>query len=281
MHRLRRWMPGACGSWSDQLCEMNKEPGFSALAGAYDATFTETAVGRLQRELVWKLLEKHVPGTPNVLELNCGTGADAVWMGKRGWQVLATDISPEMVRVAQEKIEAGGMTDFVSAWVCAFSDVEYLPAESFDLIFSNFGGLNCISPEELAQLWPVLRSKLKPGGQIAVVIMGKFCLWETLYFLLKFKPWEAFRRLRKGPVDARLDHHTTVTTWYHHFRQPSLSSIMQVKSYPVGFWLPPSYLDPFFAKYPRGLRVLGFLERHCCPRWLAWGADHCFLLGKA
>jgi ubiquinone/menaquinone biosynthesis C-methylase UbiE len=236
---------------------MSSDPAFSAVASDYDATFTETAVGRLQRELVWKLLEKHVQGVPNVLELNCGTGADAVWMGKRGWQVLATDISPEMLRVAHEKIEKERLTDKVSVQVCAFAELQSLPSGHFDLIFSNFGGLNCISPKELAQLWPVLRSKLKPGGQIAAVIMGKFCLWETLYFLLKLKPKEAFRRLGTSPVEA----HT--------------------QAYPIGFWLPPSYLDPFFSRHPKALRLLNFLERYCCPRWLAWGSDHYLLLGNA
>jgi ubiquinone/menaquinone biosynthesis C-methylase UbiE len=260
---------------------MSSDPAFSAVASDYDATFTETAVGRLQRELVWKLLEKHVQGVPNVLELNCGTGADAVWMGKRGWQVLATDISPEMLRVAHEKIEKERLTDKVSVQVCAFAELQSLPSGHFDLIFSNFGGLNCISPKELAQLWPVLRSKLKPGGQIAAVIMGKFCLWETLYFLLKLKPKEAFRRLGTSPVEARLDAQSAVKTWYHPPPQPSVSGLAHTQAYPIGFWLPPSYLDPFFSRHPKALRLLNFLERYCCPRWLAWGSDHYLLLGNA
>ncbi len=256
---------------------MNSEPAFSAVANDYDATFTETSVGKLQRELVWRLLAEKVPGTPTVLELNCGTGADAIWMGKRGWQVLATDISPEMVRVSIGKIEKEGLTKNITAQVCAFADIQTLPAGAFDLIFSNFGGLNCISAAELAQLWPVLQSKLKPGGQIAAVIMGRFCLWETVYFLLKRKPKEAFRRWRGGPVEARLDENTTVQTWYFSPRQASVSSQLQTQVYPIGFWLPPSYLDPFFAKRPRLLRFLNFMERHCCPSLLARASDHYLL----
>jgi len=259
---------------------MSSEPAFSAVASDYDATFTETSVGKLQRELVWKLLAEKVPGTPNVLELNCGTGADAIWMGKRGWQVLATDISPEMVRVTAGKVEKEGLHNLVSTQVCAFADIQTLPVGSFDLIFSNFGGLNCISPEALAQLWPVLRSKLKPGGQIVAVIMGRFCLWETLYFLLKRKPKAAFRRCRGGPVDAQLDENTTVETWYYSPNHLSISSLMQTQVSPIGFWLPPSYLDPFFVNRPRALRFLNFMERYCCPRWMAGASDHFILLGN-
>lgn len=259
---------------------MSSQPAFSAVADQYDATFTDTIVGQRQREQVWKLLAEKVKGSPVVLELNCGTGADALWMGKRGWQVLATDISPEMVRVTNEKIQKEGLSGIVSARVCAFADVQSLPEASFDLVFSNFGGLNCISPEELALFWPVLHSKLKPGGQCVAVIMGKFCLWETLYFLLKLKPREAFRRLRPGPVHARLDKNTTVKTWYHSTRQAGISRRMQTRVYPIGFWLPPSYLDPFFAKRPRLLQMLHYLEKHFCPGWLAGASDHYLILGN-
>ncbi len=259
---------------------MSAHPAFSAVARHYDASFTDTAVGRLQRERVWHWLAENLLGTPAVLELNCGTGADALWMARRGWQVLATDIAAEMVAVTEEKLQQAGQQKLVTTRVCSFSEVNHLSEGPFDLIFSNFGGLNCAPPQTLDTVWKNLLDKLNPGGQLVLVVMGRFCAWETLYFLLKINPTQAFRRLRHEAVVARLDQNTSVDTWYYSPGEISAglpADYILSKAQPIGFWLPPSYLDPFFAKMPRLLRVLHWLEKHAVASWMARASDHYLL----
>ena len=49
---------------------------------------------------VWReLLRTFHPGQ-RVLEINCGTGIDAVSLGERGIRVLACDIAPRMIELA-------------------------------------------------------------------------------------------------------------------------------------------------------------------------------------
>ncbi len=146
---------------------------FDAIAQDYDAAFSHTAVGRLLRARVWHFTEgfsREIPMSAaatnvaaTILELNCGTGEDAVWFAKQGFQVLATDASAEMVAVANAKIERAGLTKNARASVCSFAAIDQLPEDNYDLIFSNFGGLNCVSPEELGQLGAVFSKKLRPG----------------------------------------------------------------------------------------------------------------------
>ncbi len=249
------------------------------------------------RERVWALLlsggTTQSRATTTVLELNCGTGADAVWMAKQGWRVLATDVSPEMVAVTREKARQAGVGALVHTQVCSFAEIGNIDG-TFDLVFSNFGGLNCIPPAALKSLGEVLPGKLKPGGMFVAVVMSRFCWWETLYYLLKMNPKTAFRRLSRNPVNAHLDEKTTVPTWYYspaEFRRFFCTTDFQVRrrsqthrrtwksvvQRPAGFWLPPSYLNPFFEKHPRLLRLLNFLEQHCAPAWLAPCADHFFI----
>lgn len=269
---------------------------FDAIAQEYDSTFSNTAVGRLLRERVWSVLGyldigkfvqdipiSKYPNIPKVLELNCGTGEDAIWMAKQGWQVLATDASTEMVAVARAKAsiqlsENSRLSESsIQFQTCPFAEIADLPEADFDLVFSNFGGLNCIPPKELQELGGTIAQKLKPGGKFIAIVMSRFCWWETLYFLLKGKPHEAFRRLGKKPVQARLDAKTTVPTWYytpsefqHHLHFTGLKPTI----IPIGLWLPPSYLNPFFEKRPRLLACLNFLEKKLSPSWLAMTADH-------
>ena len=80
-------------------------PSFDHIATDYDAQFTNTAVGRLQRAVVQAYLEtKTKPGIA-VLELNCGTGEDAIWLAQKGCTVLATDISSQMVAATAAKVQ--------------------------------------------------------------------------------------------------------------------------------------------------------------------------------
>jgi SAM-dependent methyltransferase len=270
-------------------------PEFDSVATEYDRSFSFTAVGRLLRERVWFCtggFSRRNPATKaagTVLELNCGTGEDAIWLAQQGWKVLATDLSAEMVRVAQAKAElvsskkvnsSQAIPKNIRFQTCSFAEIEHLPEGDFDLIFSNFGGLNCVSPKDLSRIGPVFAQKLKPGGRLIAVVMSRFCWWEILYFLLKMKPKAAFRRFSRKPVDARLDAQTSVSTWYyppHEFQKHLQFKGQAISVKPIGFWLPPSYLNPFFEKHPRLLGILHFMEQNFAPSWLAPAADHFFL----
>ena len=256
---------------------MTEQEVFSDIAEEYDIQFTDTSIGKEQRYRVWHYLNKSVNAKPGVLELNCGTGTDAIWMAEKGWNVLATDGSKGMIRVAEKKIRNAGLDSPVQTEVLSFDQLKHLPDDSFDLIFSNFGGLNCIPPDELKMLWRVLEQKLRPGGQIIAVIMGKFCWWETLYFLAKLNVKQAKRRWSKQPVMATLSADSQVKTWYYHpakLHFPESWKYLTISTYPIGFWIPPSYLGSFFSKFPRILQLLIFLENHVTFFFFSKAADH-------
>lgn len=274
-------------------------PAFNTLAGIYDETFTHTLSGRLQRLRVWHFTQQQLrhleTNAPNALELNCGTGEDALWLARQGFRVLATDIAPEMVAVAQKKAAATPEAGQIAVAVCDIAQLgtwlkntgstfplstamEPTP-QRFDLVFSNFGGLNCLPPADLATLGLAAKAALLPGGRFVAVLMGRFCFWETFYFLAKGRPKQAFRRLRRGPVVAPLDAQHTVHSWYYtprafadFFPDFEISAI-----HPIGLWLPPSYLDPFFRRFPRLLAFLNRLETISTAGFWARGADHYFI----
>ena len=78
---------------------------FDVTAKTYDSTFTDTKIGLEQRKKVYKNIE-HIflsGDKRNVLELNCGTGEDAIAFAKQGHNIIATDISDEMINVARSK----------------------------------------------------------------------------------------------------------------------------------------------------------------------------------
>ena len=250
---------------------------FDANAQGYDLEFTETQVGKLQRALTNNFLEGFIQANKpkTVLELNCGTGADALWMAQKGLKVTATDLSSEMVRLTAGKTQAYGVQT-IQTGIQGLEKA--VGGQKFDLIWSNFGGFNCLSAGEIEATSASISQLLNPGGQFVAVVMGNFCAWETLYFLAKFKFGEAFRRLKKGPIPARLTDEIFQDTYYFSpkmFEWLYRSHLRPVKRLAIGAFLPPSYLDPFFNKRPNLLaRMARWENKVHHSRFPATFSDH-------
>ena len=237
---------------------------FDPVADLYDETFSNTRIGKAQRDIVWKYLRKKNLINKNILELNCGTGVDAIYLAQKN-RVTATDASEVMLGITEAKIYQDDLQSNCKTILWNLND-QFTgdKEEKYDLIFSNFGGLNCISPEALKNLSSELYSLLKPGGEMIFVVMGRKCLWESFYFLLKGKFRSIFRRRKKEALIALIGENSFIKTWYYSPKQ--LKRILETNfnftlQKPVGFFIPPSYLESYFKQKKGFLRFLVRMER--------------------
>jgi SAM-dependent methyltransferase len=253
------------------------EKAFDSYAPEYDQHFSETTTGRLQRRRVWKFLSAFSSDKfPDVLELNCGTGEDALWLSKRGFRVTATDLSSGMVDVTGGKLRAAGAKDFGLVKVDAKLAPEFFKPRKFDLIFSDFGGMNCLSPDELKIFASSVKKIMNPEGRLMLVLMGRNCRWERYYFRKKGQVEKAERRKAGGPVTAEINGER-FPVWYYspaELQQIFSEEFTLICEKPVGLFLPPSYLDSWFAKRKGLLKILNFLERIFCFSIFSDDADH-------
>lgn len=239
---------------------------FDSSASQYDSDFTHTEIGKIQRDFVYNFLNRRIltKKSLSVLEINCGTGEDALWLAKNGHSVLATDASAKMIEVAKQKSNAITSTTlhFEQA---AFSELKTkFSNQKFDLVFSNFGGLNCVNNLELKQLLDDFYGLLNPNGKLVLVIMGRKCAWERLYFLLKGNSKSAFRRMSQDAIAANLGNGIVQPTFY--FSPSEIKSLAEQKfqhlnTKPIGFFIPPSYLEKFFSNKKILLQFLFQLEK--------------------
>lgn len=239
---------------------------FDHIASPYDSLFTRSAIGQLQRKGVWKYVETILPDLKGfeMLELNCGSGEDAVLFGEGGFNVVATDITEEMLKVTEKKAEQFSMQNKISSHYLDLDTFnETLFDKKFDLIFSNFGGINCINPESLQTLMAKLPTLLNPGGRFIGVVMPKFCAWETIFFLLRCQFKKAFRRVSSKQSFTDL-HGPNLKTWYYRpsqLREWSRNHFKLVTLRPIGLVLPPAYLERFFTVKRRWLLRLNRIEK--------------------
>lgn len=257
---------------------------FDSIAPSYDEDFSFSNIGKLQRKRVHHFLEKVLPGnqTLEILEINCGTGEDALWFAQKGHHVIATDASEGMIKRANSKFSRRDAFGTNSKFrICAFDKLnEEFSNKKFDVIFSNFGGLNCIDDVKLKKLSADLFSLLKPGGKFIAVIMGRKCLWEQFYFLLKLNFKKAFRRLSKNGVDAALGSQIQRTFYYSpgEFKKITETEFRVQVRKPIGIIIPPSYLESFFRNKTRLLKILNFKESFLSFSFLSNFADHYFIV---
>lgn len=238
---------------------------FDTIAHKYDETFTFTQTGKYQRERVWHYLDKLNLKSKDVsaLEINCGTGEDAIYLAGRFQTVVATDLSSEMIRIAIEKSKEKKIStiDFLATDMLEIRNK--LPRRQFDLIFSNFGGLNCLSDDQVQNLSSELKSLSNSDGNLILVIMGRKCLWEKIYFFLKGKISAINRRKIRTGVNANVG--TTHQKIYYYSPKEIQNHFSESWNFtrviPIGLFLPPSYLDPFFTKHLWLLKMLKSAEK--------------------
>lgn len=253
---------------------------FDHIADSYDATFSDSLLGRAQRAVVWRELEKTFSRGDRVLEIGCGTGMDACFLAERGVFVLACDSSPRMLQAATQRVRSTKNQERVQPYLLAAENIDRLqPRESFDGAFSNFGALNCV--EDLDRLAQELAVLIRPGGTLLFCLMGPWCLWEMVWYACQGKLRKAFRRSHHGAIDARIADNATVRVRYPsvHSLANSFSPAFKLRGITgVGVAVPPSYINRFAERFPRWLdlaiRADSFLGHFPGSRALA---DHLLL----
>ena len=103
-------------------------------------------------------------GARRLLEIGGGPGRFAAWFRDQGLEVVMTDLSPEMVRLARAK--------GVDAQVMDFLSLDFAPA-SFDAVFA----LNCllhVPSADLPRVLTAIHRVLRPGGLFFYGVYGGY-----------------------------------------------------------------------------------------------------------
>ncbi len=186
---------------------------FDAVANVYDNDFENNIVTQHLRSLIWKeSLNRFKPGQ-HILELNCGTGTDAIFFAKQGINVTALDASSEMITVAKSKVlQTSFDPSSLNFLHLKNESLNQLQGNLYDGIFSNFGGLNC-TPDlnSVIQSWLPL---LKPNSYIVLCFLNKIYPWEIFSQLFRGRIRQAFRRFSNQGTVAQLGK-SSIRVWYY------------------------------------------------------------------
>ncbi len=264
---------------------------FDRLARTYDMLVSGDAFGHQRRQTHAAFTRWIKPGF-RVLEIGCGTGVDTAFLAAMGVKVVACDPADEMLSRTRRRLAKAGTGDRVGILSCGLQDLPTFldaldHAEGFDAVVSNFGALNCVP--SLAPLGAIGGRHLRPGGAMILGLIGRTCLWETLYFTARGDTAKAGRRRLANvavPV-AGLD----VPTFYHR-RADIHASLGEGFSLDgavgLGVLVPPPYLELRWQQVPAAIRgavaaldrrtagwpLLNQLGDHTLTRWVKSRVQH-------
>lgn len=253
---------------TSQLNEQLAAEAFSRQSDVFDKLYSEDSIIQYKRERVRSHVEKYLPAGASILELNAGTGEDAIYFARKGYRVHATDISLGMQEKLQEKVAQAGLDKNITKEVCSFTNLQQLKNKGpYDLVLSNFAGLNCTG--RLDGVLKDLPALLKPGGLATLVILPKFCLWETM-LILKGKFRTATRRFFSSKGVCSHVEGTYFKCWYYNpgyvikntkkdFEIVSLEGLCTL--------VPPSYMEHFAEKHPKMFNFLIKQENRVKNKW--------------
>jgi SAM-dependent methyltransferase len=256
---------------------------FDTTAPRFDDRFGPWRSVAAQRRAVRRELLRIFPPGSRLLELGGGTGEDALFLLERAYRITLTDGSPAMVEVAAAKLAAAGFAEraaveqLVLEEMAGFADAAAARADApYDGAYSNFAALNCVA--ELAALARPLARLIRPRGAFVPVVFGRWSPGEVVVELARGRPTNALRRLRSGPVPARLGGEQFTV------RYPSAGEIARAfapwfelrRTVGIGILVPPSAAEPFISRFPRIVAALEAGDR-LLARPLAALGDHVLL----
>lgn len=219
---------------------------YDELARTYDQDFTESVIGRLQRDALWRRFGTLFERGQRLLDLGCGTGEDALYFAQRDISVHGVDVSPAMIEIAGRRTE---QEERISLETLPLERLARVAGGPYDGAFSSFGPINCLP--DLPALARDLGALIRPGGIAALCLMKRLCLWETLLY-----PLAAALHRREAAREAWCDEPAEdggFRVFYPPLREVrrAFAPWFEFVAAPgVGLFLPPSYLEPSAARHP-------------------------------
>ena len=169
---------------------------YDGLAGSYDAMMTDASY-RKRADWLERLFRKSSIPVQSVLDLACGTGTIACLLAERGYQVIATDASEEML--TQAMMKAADLEENAPVFL-----LQTMPKlrllEPVDAVVSTIDSLNYLTRErDIRETFRRVYRWLKPGGQFIFDVNtpyklrrmdrqmymdeteDTFCVWRTFF----------------------------------------------------------------------------------------------------
>ena len=115
------------------------------------------------KEIVEGAVPSSIPAPGRAIDLGCGTGTNAIYLARHGWQVVGVDFARRAIQKARRVAAAAGVADHCAFHAADVTDLSFLNPP-FDLAF-DLGCFHSLPPEDRPRYAASL-ARLMPGGAL-------------------------------------------------------------------------------------------------------------------
>ncbi len=155
---------------------------FDSASEEYDFTISHNYINTWIRKRSISELLRFVKPSDTLVEIGCGTGAEAVEVSRHVSRIIATDISEKMMEILRRKIQARNLVGRIIPLQIRAADIrkasDVIGGDVIDTAYSFNGALNC--EPDLDQFVEGLSRVLAPRGFFVCSVRNSFCLGEAL-----------------------------------------------------------------------------------------------------
>jgi len=232
---------------------------FDSASEEYDFTISHNYINTwIRKRSIAELLEVSKP-EDTLVEIGCGTGAEAVEVSKCVSRIIATDISSKMLEILSKKIQARRLSGKIVPLQIRASEVKQI-AQLADrgqvqVAYSFNGALNC--EPDLEQFGRSLSSVLVPGGYFVCSVRNSFCMGEALSHAAVLQ-FDRMAPRKKQPIMVSVGGMDIPAFYYQpqSFTRFFTSRFRVRKIIGLPAFLPPAYLSDYYLKFKSVASVL-------------------------
>lgn len=180
------------------------EAEFDGIAPDYDHHIYDNPVNSLLRERSLRLLNSVFKDGERLLEVGCGTGTETVELLRAGHEIVAADISQNMLNALRDKAAREGLTSRLTLVKINAENIGMLVKDygdaSFGGIYSTYGAINCV--HRINVLPSGFHALLARNGHLVMGVYNRLCLSEILGYAAKLKIRNSVSRLRSMALEG-------------------------------------------------------------------------------
>jgi len=123
----------------------------------YFDVFNTDETTEAKNSVIEKILAKHHVKT--VLDVTCGTGSQVFYLKQHGYQVVGSDFSPELIKIARQKaLKQNVNVQFLDG------DMRTVQTGQFDAVISIFNAIGHLTKPDFLQALANINKNLHDGG---------------------------------------------------------------------------------------------------------------------
>ena len=119
---------------------------------------------QLEYDLTWRYMTRYLPPAGSILEIGAGTGRYTLALCRRGYAVMAVDLSAALLERCKLRLEASGLHKQVQFVVADARDLQAVPATTFDAVLLMGPLYHLVFEEDRRQAVRQAADRLRSGG---------------------------------------------------------------------------------------------------------------------